>query len=199
MNLTIRPLTPELWPALEDLFGKKGACNGCWCMYWRLGPAYTGRPREQNRASLRRIVSRGPPPGLLAFDGDLAVGWCQLTPRAALSYLDRGRRFPSVDALPVWSISCFYIRRGYRRQGVTAQLIRAALKHAKSAGAPAVEAYPVDVAVSGGSWDSYTGVASTFAKAGFETVAARLPHRPIMRHDLRGVRASARSSSMVKI
>ena len=35
MKLTIRPLTPDLWPALEDLFGETGACNGCWCMYWR--------------------------------------------------------------------------------------------------------------------------------------------------------------------
>ena len=37
MKLIIRPLTPDLWPALEDLFGKGGASNGCWCMYWRLG------------------------------------------------------------------------------------------------------------------------------------------------------------------
>jgi hypothetical protein len=43
MKFTIRPLTPDLWPALDDLFGKNGACNGCWCMYWRLGPAYHKR------------------------------------------------------------------------------------------------------------------------------------------------------------
>jgi hypothetical protein len=29
MKLTVRPLTPNLWPTLEDLFGKKGACNRC--------------------------------------------------------------------------------------------------------------------------------------------------------------------------
>jgi hypothetical protein len=65
MKLTIRPLTPDLWPALEDLFGnKKGACNGCWCMYWRIGAAYRKRPREKNRAAFRRVVRDGPPPGL---------------------------------------------------------------------------------------------------------------------------------------
>jgi hypothetical protein len=32
MKLTIRPLTPDLWPALEDLFGENGAAGGCWCM-----------------------------------------------------------------------------------------------------------------------------------------------------------------------
>jgi hypothetical protein len=49
MKLTVRPLTPDLWPALEDLFGKSGASNGCWCMYWRLGPAYQRRPRGRTR------------------------------------------------------------------------------------------------------------------------------------------------------
>jgi hypothetical protein len=45
MNLTVRPLTPDLWPQLEELFGRVGACNGCWCMYWRIGGAYSQRPR----------------------------------------------------------------------------------------------------------------------------------------------------------
>ena len=40
MNLVIRPLTPDQWPALEDLFGEHGAVNGCWCMYWRIGSAF---------------------------------------------------------------------------------------------------------------------------------------------------------------
>ena len=54
MKLTIRPLTPDLWPALEDLFGKNGACNGCWCMYWRIGSAYRKRPREQEQGGVSR-------------------------------------------------------------------------------------------------------------------------------------------------
>ena len=89
MHLTIRPLTIEHWPAFEDLFGAAGASNGCWCMYWRMGPAYRERPRDRNRRALRATVRRGPSPGLLAFDGDKAVGWCQLTPRASLPHLDR--------------------------------------------------------------------------------------------------------------
>ena len=74
MQLTIRPLTPDLWAAFVDLFGDKGACNGCWCMYWRVGAAYRKRPREENKAAFRKIVNQGPPPGLIAFDGDVAVG-----------------------------------------------------------------------------------------------------------------------------
>lgn len=186
MTLKICPLTPDLWPALEDLFGKSGASNGCWCMYWRLGPAYRERPRDENKAALRAVAKRGPPPGLLAFDGDVAVGWCQLTPRAALPWLDRARLVGRVDDLPVWSLSCFYVRRGYRRRGVTSALIAAALTAARRAKAPALEAYPVDTTAPKCTSNLYTGTASTFARAGFTTVAGRTPARPIMRYDLRG-------------
>jgi GNAT superfamily N-acetyltransferase len=185
MKLTVRPLTPDLWLALEDLFGANGACNGCWCMYWRIGAAYRKRPREKNRAAFRRIVNNGPPPGLLAFDGDLAVGWCQLTPRDALPWLDRTPRLGRVDDAPVWSLSCFYVRRGYRRQGITAALIAAALTAARRAKAPALEAYPLDADETPSA--SFTGFVSTFARAGFTMVARRTPARPIMRHDLKAI------------
>src|SRR5947208_5661171 len=183
MKLSIRPLTPDLWPALEDLFGKNGASNGCWCMYWRIGSAYRKRPREKNKAAFREVVKRGPPPGLLAFVGDVVVGWCQLVPRDALPWLEAARRFQRVDDMPVWSLSCFYVRKGYRKQGVTSALIAAALKAAKRAKAPALEAYPLDADKTPSA--SGTGYVSTFARAGFKIVACRMPPRPIMRHDLK--------------
>ncbi len=130
--LSIRPLTPDLWPAFEDLFGPNGACSGCWCMWWRM--ARTGFVKGQgpvNKAAFKRIVKRGPPPGLLAFEGDVAVGWCQLTPRSDLPVLDRSRMLVPVDDKPVWSLSCFYVRKGYRKQGVTSALIAAAVKEAE--------------------------------------------------------------------
>lgn len=187
MNLAIRPLTPDLWSALEDLFGKAGASNGCWCMYWRIGPQYHERPREMNKRAFRDIVEQGPPPGLLAFDGERAVGWCQLTPRRQLPWLYRARFFEPVDDEPVWSISCFYVRRGYRRRGVMSALIAAALREAKRANASALEAYPVDTAQPGATSNIFTGVVSAFERAGFKVVARRLPSRPIMRHDLQGI------------
>jgi GNAT superfamily N-acetyltransferase len=186
-NLTIRPLTPDLWPALEDLFGKHGACNGCWCMYWRIGSNYHDRPREKNKADFRRIVKRGPPPGLLAFKGDLAVGWCQLTPRADLDWLNRARLLQPVDDVPIWSISCFYVRRRYRRHGIASALIAAAIETARQLNAPALEAYPIDTDERKSSSNVFTGIASTFKRAGFKTVASRSPFRPIMRHDLKAL------------
>jgi GNAT superfamily N-acetyltransferase len=180
------PLTPELWPALEDLFGKWGASNGCWCMYWRIGGAYRGR-RDENRKALRKLVRRGAPPGLIAFDGDLAVGWCQLTPRDALPWLDRMRWFERVDDAPVWSISCFFVRKSHRRQGVMSALIAGSLKIAKRAKVRALEAYPIDTAVPKSTSNIFTGTVSAFARAGFKEVARLAAARPIMRHDLKAI------------
>jgi GNAT superfamily N-acetyltransferase len=180
MNFTVHPLTPDRWPALEDLFSSKGACSRCWCMYWRIGAGYRKRSWDENKKAFREVVMKGPPPGLLAFDGDLAVGWCQLTPRDALPWLDRAWRLKRVDDAPVWSISCFYVRIGFRKRGVTAALIEAALEAARQAGAPALEAYPLDADLTPST--SGTGYASTFARAGFETVARHVPPRPIMRY-----------------
>ena len=185
-NLDIRPLSADLWPALEDLFGDKGACNGCWCMYWRIGPAYRKRPRTKNKAAFRQIVKDGPSPGLIAFYGEVPVGWCQLTPRAALPWLDGHSRLKRVDALPVWALSCLYVRIGFRKRGVTSALIASALKTAKHAKAPQLEAYPLDAAKTPSA--SGTGYASTFARAGFKIVACHSPPRPIMRHELKSRR-----------
>jgi len=132
IKFTILPLTPDLWPALEVCLASPvpvmaaGACIGG-------SEAPIGRPLAGNREALRQIVKRGSPPGLLAFDGDFPVGWCQLTPRDALPWLDHMWWFARVDAVPVWSISCFFVRSRYRRQGVMTQLIFAALKTAKRA------------------------------------------------------------------
>jgi hypothetical protein len=68
------------------------------------------------------------------------------------------------------------------------QLIFAALKAAKRAGAAALEAYPIDADVVNSTSNVFTGTASTFARAGFKEVARRAPARPIMRHDLKTIR-----------
>lgn len=182
MRLRVQPLTLDLWPAFENLFASGTACKRCWCMYWRLGSAYRKRPAEINKEAFHGIVQEGPPPGLLVFDGDLAVGWCQLSSRDALPWLDRTPALRRVDELPGWCISCFYVRKGYRKQGVTSALVRGALKAARNAGAPALEAYPLDGEYTSSS--SFTGFASTFLKLGFKPVARRVPARPIMRYPL---------------
>jgi GNAT superfamily N-acetyltransferase len=145
-----------------------------------------GAARGKQRG-VAAIVEGGSPPGLLAFDGELPVGWYQLTPRDVLPWLDHMWWFARVDAVPVWSISCFFVRKGYRRQGVMTQLIFAALRTAKRARAPALEAYPIDISAPKSTSNIFTGTAAAFARAGFKVVARRAPTRPIMRHDLKRI------------
>ena len=181
MDLTVKPVTSALWPALEDLFGRAGASNGCWCMYWRIGPRYRDRPRADNKEDLRQLAASGRPPGLLAFDEDRAVGWCELAPRAELAWLMRTRYLGPVDDLPVWSVPCFYVRSSHRGRGVMDALIGAALPAAAAAGAPALEAYPVDTTVPSHTGNLFPGIAAAFARHGFEVVARRKADRPVMR------------------
>ena len=182
MALTTQPLTAAHWPALEAVLGPDGA-RGCWCMYWRIGRGYRGRTREDNKADFKRIVEHGPPPGLIAFDGETPVGWRQVGPRAALPVMAREWRLKPVDDQPVWALSCIYIRKGWCRRGINAVLIEAAIAAARAAGAPALEAYPFDRELSPSA--TGTGFASTFAKLGFREAARRIPARPIMRYALR--------------
>lgn len=179
MTLRIEPLTPERWPAFEELMGRAGPCSRCWCMYWRVGPSYRRQTGEANRKALHTIACDGPPPGLVAFHKQLAVGWCQLTPREALPWLDNTKKLQRIDDAAVWSISCFFIRQGWRRRGVATALTHAAIDAARHAGAPALEAYPLDAAQS--SSTSFTGYASTFQRAGFRIVARHTEARPMMR------------------
>jgi GNAT superfamily N-acetyltransferase len=84
----------------------------------------------------------------------------------------------------VWSIPCFYVRRTHRRRGVMGALIEAAVPVAASAGAPALEAYPVDTALPAHTHNLFPGIASIFARHGFLVVARRKPDRPVMRRSL---------------
>ncbi len=184
-NLAIRPLTPGRWPDLERLFGPNGACAGCWCMWWRRPRAgFRTAGSEAHRRAFQAIVAAGPPPGLLAYAGDQPVGWCQVTPRADLPGLERARLLAPVDDRPVWSVSCFFIKARHRRQGLTQVLIEAAKTYAKQGGCSCLEAYPWDIGEKKASGTIYTGRASTFLRLGFEEVARRAPHRPVLRCDL---------------
>ncbi len=179
--LDIHPLTPARWPDVEDLFGPNGAIAGCWCMYWRKAGRDPYGP--DNRSAFHDRVEADPPPGLLAYAGDRAVGWAQVGRREEFVRIERSRHLGPLDDVPVWSLNCFYIRRGYRKRGVARALLDGAIAFAAEHGATTLEAYPVDrPAPSAG--DLYTGVPSMFADAGFTEVARRHPSRPVMRRRL---------------
>ncbi|HEX2194446.1 MAG TPA: GNAT family N-acetyltransferase [Candidatus Limnocylindria bacterium] len=192
--LVARPLTPTRWQDLERLFGANGAYANCWCTFQRV----TGREFSAgcanrgagNRALLRRLTDEGRRPGLIGYRGGEPVGWVSVGPRPEFGRIVRSpitRLAPAErDDASVWSVVCFYIPRQHRRQGVGTALLDAAVRYARSRGAATLEAYPVDTRGSRiPSNQAYTGTVDLFRRAGFRRAGARLPHRPLMRLELR--------------
>lgn len=187
-ELAFAPLTPERWSDVVRLFGPRGACAGCWCMAWRLLKSDWERGKGSgNRAAFRRIVAKGPPPGILAYVDGEPIAWCAVAPRAVYVQLARSRVLKPIDDTPVWSVSCLFVARAYRRRGVSVAILRAAGSFAASHGARIVEGYPVEP-YSGTMPDvfAWTGTVSSFRAAGYAEVARGSPKRPIMRLALDG-------------
>jgi GNAT superfamily N-acetyltransferase len=186
VEVSVYPVTADRWPDLERLFGKNGACGGCWCMWWKQSSKEYAQLRgEQNKLLLKQSVEAGDGPGLLAYVAGEPAGWCAVAPRAAYSRLEKTRALKAVDDKPVWTVVCFFVAKRFRRQRVTHALIAAALDYAGAHGAKIVEAYPVEPK-DGKTPDvyAYPGVASTFCSLGFVEVARRSETRPIMRYVL---------------
>ena len=182
-SLKFQPLTSKRWPDLESLFGERGGWGGCWCMWWRLSRAeFQKRKGQRNKAAFKQIVEDAELPGVLAYANGQPVGWCAVAPREQYPLLERSRTLARVDSKAVWSVTCLFVARPFRRAGVSVQLLRAAAGHARSRGAAIVEGYPVEPRT-GAMPDAFawTGLVSAFRKAGFREVARRSATRPIMR------------------
>lgn len=194
MSVTkVVPLTPALWPAFEALFGRQGACMGCWCMYWLMPRAKWDAARGvANKRAMHARVAKGPPPGVLAFIGEEAVGWLQIGPRAMTPQWNGPRRVSAPvresDAADdgVWAATCFYVKSSARGQGVGHALVEGAILFAKKRGARVIEACPIDGDASSGA--AYVGRTGVFKRAKFREVARRKPHRPLMRLTLKASR-----------
>lgn len=182
------PLTPERWGDLETLFGKNGAYAGCWCMWWRFtGPEWKENKGEGNKEAFHAVVESGEVPGILGYVDGVPAGWCAIAPRDEHKRLreERVRIFKKVDDQPVWTITCFYIGREYRRKGMMGALLNAAIEYAKEQGASIIEGYPVEGDDMKSASSGYTGVVSSFLKAGFVEAVRRHEKRPVMRFFVR--------------
>lgn len=182
-RFTFLPLIAERWPDLETLFGKNGACGGCWCMVWRLPrKTFVAQKGDGNRIALKTIVENEEPPGILAYADRQPAGWCAVAPRETYSALERSRILAPVDDQPVWSISCFFIAKELRNNGLSVAMLSAAVDFVRERGGNLVEGYPIEPKTkSMPAAFAWTGLASAFRKAGFEELARRSPTRPIMR------------------
>jgi ribosomal protein S18 acetylase RimI-like enzyme len=174
MKIVTKELTPELWPALETLFGHNGACGGCWCQAWRIakGERWDNLKGDIAKERFREGVRTKTTLGVLAFAGDKPVGWCNFGPRLTYPRLERARTLKCSDADQVWSVTCFYVARGCREQGVATALLDHALRLMKKLKVEIVEAYPSKPDKDGRyiAAFSWTGTQSLFEKAGFQVV-----------------------------
>jgi len=189
-GIVVLPATSERWDDVVTLLG--GAERGCWCQSWRGSDSPLGRGQpDRNRLLLRAQVDVGSPaPGVIGYVDGEPVGWCGLGPRETMPRLMNSRTIPRVDDEPVWSIGCFVVRPGRRRQGMTRILLDGAIAYARSMGATCIEGYPIDPAGTRVSTAfGFVGFTSTFEAAGFRRVtetdahSARLP-RWLMRLDV---------------
>lgn len=187
-DLRIEPLTPNLWPQFERLFGPQGACYGCWCTAFRL--KYSLRQTlsgEEKKAVMQRRVEAGPPPGLLGFEGDRSVAWVQVGPRGDVPRWNTQRTAsrPLEEAdegdPSVWAISCFFTTAKRRGMGLSHPMVAGAVAYARKQGARIVEACPMDEAKRSKSIGLFVGSTRVFEAAGFEKVAERKAGRPLMR------------------
>jgi len=185
-KIEFHPLTYERWSDFELLFGDKGACGGCWCMWWRLKRSDFERQKGSgNKQIMKKLIKSGEIPGIIAYYDNQPIGWCSVSPREQFSTLERSRILKRVDDKPVWSVVCFFIAKPYRKIGLTKGFLSFVIKYCKERGVKIIEGYPIqpkkseipDVFV-------WTGFASAFQKVGFKEVARRSETRPIMRYEI---------------
>jgi GNAT superfamily N-acetyltransferase len=173
------PLTEDRFGDMEMVFGERGVARKCFCMHWRRPDGGHGDERD-NRDRFADVVADGPPPGLIGYLDERPMGWVQVGPRADFPTLGRSRLFQPVDGVEPWTINCFVVRRGERRQGVGRGLLSAAIQYAASQGAEVIEAYPVD-GERASVVDYYTGTLGMFSEHGFVEIIRRNDTRPIVR------------------
>jgi GNAT superfamily N-acetyltransferase len=183
-DLTVQPLTEERWSDLEALFGERGACGGCWCMYWRLPrKQFEQQKGRSNRDALHALAESGVARGLLAYQQGQPIAWCALGPRESFPTLGRSRMLQRVDDAPVWSVVCLFVARPLRRMGISVALLHAAAAYSQRQGATILEGYPVVPRAALPDAFAWTGTLTAFQQAGF-TEVRRAGARAIVRRAL---------------
>lgn len=187
-KIVTKELSPALWTDLETLFGKNGACAGCWCMFWRLekGENLQNVGVKNTKRRFKKLVTGGKAHGVLAYLDGVPVGWCSFDKRVDYLALNRAPSLACDDAEKVWSLPCFFIKAGFRGKGVARALLKAALAAMKKRGAKIAEAYPVKPTADGKipAAFAYTGVPALFTPEGFELVQLKPRGKQRMRRKL---------------
>lgn len=168
----IKALSAETWPAFDDLVVRHGGIfGGCWCIWFHPDGPERGQGAEANRALKRGYVEAGRAHAALVFDGDEAIAWCEFgTPEELPTIHHRKQYDATKSADPDWRLTCIFIDKRYRRQGITQLAIRGALDLIAEAGGGVVEGYPHDLTDQTKKMSSsflYNGTRSLYERLGF--------------------------------
>jgi GNAT superfamily N-acetyltransferase len=197
-DLAIVPANRATWDDLSAIFSSSSESRRCSCQYFKTrGSLWKQATDEQRRAELCEQTNCDYPDaatttGLVAYltDGHVPVSWVAVEPRTAYPRLLgkptvwRGRDEDKDDD-GVWSVTCFVVRKGYRRRGTSYALAAAAAGYARDNGARAVEGYAMRMQPGKEiTWgELYVGAVQVFADAGFTEVSAPSVRRVVMRLD----------------
>ena len=143
MPFTTRPLDDSTWDAFAELVERNnGIFGGCWCMAYHPDPSRTDA--AQNRAGKQRRVREGRAHAALVFDDSgAAQGWCQYGSPEELPGIKHRREYEKdAPPWPDWRITCFYVDKKPRGQGVARAALEGALDQIAGAGGGLVEAIP---------------------------------------------------------
>jgi GNAT superfamily N-acetyltransferase len=185
-KLEFHPLTPKRWRDFETLFGERGACGGCWCMWWRVARSQFNKQKgAQNKQAMKKLVDGGHTPGIIAYQNGQPIAWLSVAPRETFTVLERSKILKPVDERPVWSVVCFFVAKEHRRSGLSVKLLKAGIDFVRERGGRVVEGYPVEPKKKQADAFVWTGLASAFLKAGFKEVERRSGTRPIMRYEIK--------------
>ena len=193
-SLRVVPANQVAFDDVQSVFGDRGPAARCQCQRYRLWPgeSFGKQPAEERQHRLREQAGFGDPDaptcGLVAWLEYEPAGWCAVGPRSDLNGLKRVFTVPwkgrdeDPDDAAIWAVTCFYIRKGFRRRGIASALLLAAVEHTRSQGARALEGYPImrtDVIDE----ELLVGTVPMFEEAGFRQVSAPTPRRLVMRID----------------
>lgn len=181
-KLIVHPLDQSRWNDFVKLFGERGACGGCWCMSWRLKSSdFEKMKGEKNKKAIQKIVNSGEPSGVIGYVNNEPVAWCAVAPREKFIRLENSRVLKPIDDKPVWSVTCFFINKKFRRQGLSVEMLKGVIDYCKKQKVKIIEAYPSELKKDLPDVFVWTGIASAFAKAGFKEAARNSKTRPNMR------------------
>ena len=183
-EITFEPLTKKNWLLFTELFGERGACGNCLCMYYRISKSdfAEGKLEDGNKNAMKDLVWSGAPTGLLGIYEGKAIAWCAFAPREDYPKMERSRVHKRIDNEVVWSVTCFFIQKEFRRMGVSVVLLKGLIDYARKQNIKVIEAYPT-IPTQETLPDSFAwiGLYKSFERAGFKVVDRTSKSRPMVR------------------